>query len=209
MFPEVVRPPHCFGSATSFNLNVGSRCHSCPEKLRCGSIAVTSMGILKQHIEIGDIYANLLVQFSTLVPNVTVKAGDYKVKFRGEEPKRSVGRLKRRDLTATELRLLDTMPVKVAKRMRPLMRAGIFAQLKERFQTGENPFPTDENHFLHMFASRLLADGKVKKSEAGALFANQYGWTPATAASHVSVAVSVFMVLGLTTDRGDSLEVAI
>ncbi len=206
MLPEVTKPLHCFGSATTFNLNSSSRCHTCKDKVQCGSVALTSMGLLKHTTDIADIYTNLATQFSELVPHLT-DAGNYKVVFRGAEPKRSVGRLKRRDLTKAEQALLDTMPVKVAKRMRPLMRAGIFAQLKERFQSGENPFPVEENNFLHEFASRLLMNGSIKKAEAGSIFAKQYSWTPATAASHVSVAVAVFMVLGLTEDRGDSVEI--
>ena len=206
MSSKVIQPPSCLGSATTLNLNSQSVCRGCEHLVACGTEVIGKLTMMSKSIPIADILVNLRTQFESVVGTDSLAISEPVLALTGSAPERSIGRLKRRELTERETKLLDKMPIKVAKRMRPLMRAGIFGQIKPDIVAGRNPFPVYENHFLHTFADLLIRQRKVVKSKMAVVFAQQYGWTPATAASHVSVAIAVFMILELTVDQGDKIE---
>lgn len=208
----MTQTPTCFGSPTSINLAQDSLCRKCPHLAKCGRSSLDLLLALARVAPVQDLADTLHTQLQGLG---LVPAGEVGVSpspdaqeaptLPGESPQRSFGRIRRKELTQQELDLLERLPVKVAKRMRPLMRAGLFNRLAPDMKAGRNPFPTTENEFLNRFASWLLQGGQVIKKDARDRFIKVYGWTDMTAASHVSVAVTLFVTLGIAKDSGDRI----
>lgn len=204
--------PTCFGSPTSINLAQGSLCRGCSHVAVCGQTSLDLLIALARVAPVQDLADTLHTQLQGLG---LVPAGEVGISplpdaqeslsLPDEGPERSFGRIRRKELTQQELELLGKLPVKVAKRMRPLMRAGLFNRLVPDMKAGKNPFPTTENEFLNRFAGWLLQGGQVVKKAAREGFMTAYGWTDMTAASHVSVAVTLFVTLGIAKDAGDRI----
>jgi hypothetical protein len=110
-----------------------------------------------------------------------------------------------RDTSPDEDRWLATLPVKVAKRMAPMVRNGLLRSVPAAMAAGRNPFPADRNAFLNLGMDRLMAEGRVSKAQLRSVFQTAYAWTEGTAFSHVAVATKVFHALGLIEDRDNVL----
>lgn len=176
----------------------------------CGRVSLTKLVALAKVAPVQDLADTLETQLKGLglLPAGPVGAvGDPdELELTGEGPERAFGRIKRKELTAEELALLAAMPVKVAKRMRPLMRAGLYKRLGPEMREGRNPFPEYENEFLRKMAEWLLQGPVVMKAHATESYMRLYGWTRPTAAPHVSVATHVMVLIGVAHDRGDRLQ---
>lgn len=105
-------------------------------------------------------------------------------------------------LTPEQERRVASAPVKVAQRLRSLLERGFDTQAARSFATGTNPFsPTGAKH-LHLAGELLLAGG-FTRAQLRRRCETDFGWTPNTAASQVSQAVSLLRLLDLTEDQGD------
>lgn len=97
-------------------------------------------------------------------------------------------------LTPDQLRRLNGLPVKVAPKVRLLMQRGIDARAKREVRASLNPFPQDSNKYLWLACEQLLGIG-FNRVELKQAFVDSLGFSPATAASHVSNTLSVFTAL--------------
>lgn len=200
--------PSCFASPTAFNPVSDSRCRGCSHFANCGRESHAKLVALARVAPVQDLLDTLATQLQAL-GLLPVGGEGVSAPVNPPEPlqvpERTFGRIRRKELTQQELDLLGKFPVKVAKRMRPLMRAGLFQRLVPDLRAGKNPFPTSENLFLRQFADWLLENGEVVKRQAREGFRNAYGWSDMTAASHVSVAVTLLVTIGVARDAGDRI----
>jgi hypothetical protein len=201
--------PSCFGSPTAFNPNTGSWCRGCAHFNDCARVSLGKVVALARSSPLQDLADTLETQLRGLgVAGCASDGGEGQpdqLELSGDAPERSFGRIKRKELIDDETKLLASLPVKVAKRMRPLMRAGLFRRLGPEMRAGRNPFPEYENEFLRRMAGWILDRGEVSKINARAGYMQAYGWTEGTASAHVSVACCVMATIDVAEDRGDRI----
>jgi hypothetical protein len=100
--------------------------------------------------------------------------------------------------------LLATLPVRVQKVMRPLLKRGGDARARLALAKGQNPFDGRGPQWLRLAGEKLLAGG-FTKGDLRRAYINEYGWSEATAFSRVSIVVSVIPALRLGRVAGDTV----
>lgn len=108
---------------------------------------------------------------------------------------------------AREEALLASVPVRVAKVLKPMLKRGLDARARYRVANGENPFGTGSAPWLRLAGDMLLAGG-FTKAKLRVEYVRAYGWSEGTAFSRVSIVVALFPALGIARLAGDRIVCA-
>ncbi|RQT26088.1 hypothetical protein DF037_20580 [Burkholderia contaminans] len=108
---------------------------------------------------------------------------------------------------AHEEALLASVPLRVAKVLKPMLKRGLDARARYRIANGENPFGTGSAPWLRLAGAMLVAGG-FTKAKLRAEYIRAYGWSEGTAFSRVSIVVALFPALGIARLAGDRLVCA-
>jgi hypothetical protein len=101
--------------------------------------------------------------------------------------------------------LLDGLPVRVAKFLRPLIERGQDAKARRSLAAGKNPFDPSTPRWLQFTGARLLLQSSFTKSDLRGMYVREFGWSDATASSRVSIVVSLFPALRIASVSGDRI----
>jgi hypothetical protein len=101
--------------------------------------------------------------------------------------------------------LLDGLPVRVAKFLKPLIERGQDVKARRSLAAGKNPFDASTPRWLQFTGARLLLQNSFTKSDLRAMYVREFEWSDATASSRVSIVVSLFPALRIATVMGDRI----
>ncbi|WP_371027847.1 hypothetical protein [Paraburkholderia sp. RCC_158] len=99
--------------------------------------------------------------------------------------------------------MLDALPVRVAKVMRPLLKHGLDTKARYSLAAGKNPFDETTPRWLQLAGECLLAGG-MTKAELRERYAREFGWSAGTANSRtaiVSALLPALRIAAVTHDR--------
>lgn len=99
--------------------------------------------------------------------------------------------------------MLDSLPVRVAKVMRPLMKQGLDTKARYSLAAGKNPFDETTPRWLQLAGESLLAGG-MAKAELRERYMREFGWSAGTANSRtaiVSALLPALRIAAVTHDR--------
>jgi hypothetical protein len=100
--------------------------------------------------------------------------------------------------------VLDSLPVRVAKVMKPLMTRGQDAKARYCVATGKNPFDASNPRWLTLAGEVLIAGG-FTKAQLRERYMKEFGWSEGTAFSRVSIVATLFPALRIATITGDRI----
>jgi hypothetical protein len=200
------RAPHCFGSPATFTPEPNAACRKCAHFRDCAPRVLARVRELAKLTPLADLenYLEAGLRDTGLVGHPTPGAPEA-LQVTVAPPARDYARITR-PTDADEERWLADQPVKVAKRLRPMVKRGLLREVAPAIAAGKNPFPKDSSPFLNLAMGVLLSGQVLPKAQLRDLFQRSYGWTEGTAFSHVAVATKVFLALGVANDERHCLS---
>lgn len=109
-------------------------------------------------------------------------------------------------LTDEQKDRIDRLPRKVGEKYRALLQTGVAQIAAEKVGQGINPFGNYGHRFLWTACELLLAGG-FNQATLRSTYMTKYGWSEGTAFARASMAVSIFKILDLVTEREGILVV--
>lgn len=202
----------CFASPTTFNPVTDSPCRACAAFADCGRGSLAKVRAYTRAHALRDLAEYLEGELKRAGVIPAGRVGDdpspvreEPVELTVEAPKRTFERISRKELLDEEREFLDRLPVKVASRMRPMLKRGTYREIREGLAAGVNRFPTTALPYLHLGAELLLRAGRVSKASMRAVFMERFGWTEGTAFSRVAITCRVLFEFGAASDDGHVL----
>lgn len=199
--------PGCFAAASVF-AHDSQVCQACPCFDACASASLETLKLIRGAINVED----LIRKHSAVKAkaNVALKARDEE-----EAAGRTPGNLphplapveRKTDVVKVEFSeeegdIVANVPEKTKAIAVRLIKEGVVASLRKRYTAGDlTVLDLVEPKWLRV-ALTNLASGGFEKSKLREEFVELFGWTPATAASHVSMATALLVVFKLATNNG-------
>lgn len=192
--------PACFGMPSC--RSVGSdACTACQYDRQCQENCLVILQNIHQTIDVSDVINKISRQLeksrviteeksvvvSDYIPQTAVRTEVEKVEF---EP------------TEQEMLLIDKLNPTARKFAMTLCKKGLIDKIKIGVINGKNSL-NDFNIKWLQIALQCLIDGGFTKSDLAQRYINDLQWTENTARNHVSLAVRIFCIFGIATDRHD------
>ena len=199
--------PGCFAAASVF-AHDSQVCKACPCFDACASASLETLKLIRGAVNVED----LLRRHSAVKAkaNVALKARDD-----AEAASRAPGNVphplspveRKTDVVKVEFSKEDgdivaNVPEKTRTTAVRLIKEGIVAELRKRYTAGDlTVLDLVEPKWLRV-ALTNLASGGFEKSKLRDEFVGLFGWTPATAQSHVSMATALLVSFKFATSNG-------
>lgn len=208
--------PGCFGSAIVFSHD-SVTCGACPHFEQCAGVTLERLNQISGTVNVTDLMAKHRraqklqapiraarqqeqienapppVQATTQKPAVTAPV----------ERKTTVARVVFEIDEATQQVIARIPNQKAAAQAVVLCKANRIEIAKEALSKGENPFTESGPKYLQVACDMLLRGGFTRGSLKEELQA-QLGWTPTTAASHVSIAAALLPAFDIASLAGET-----
>ena len=191
--------PSCFGLPSVY-LPTSPVCGSCTSQARCVPSCHRMLVALSDKLDVTGNLA-LLERTGLVVLSEATPAIDGATTI--EAPAAQAVRVNLAIDAPAQL-LLDGLPVRVAKFLKPLIERGQDVKARHSLAAGNNPFDLSTPRWLQFTGARLLGCS-FTKAELRALFVREFDWSDATASSRVSIVVSLFPALRIATVSGDRI----
>jgi hypothetical protein len=189
----------CFGLPSVFNAGTQT-CMACASRSECVSACYSMLVSLSDKIDVTAPLAQL-ERTAKVVTAQSIPAPVVATTIAAPAPAAVQVNLEH---GARENELLATLPVRVQKVMRPLLKRGGDARARLALAKGLNPFDGRGPQWLRLAGEKLLAGG-FTKGDLRRAYINEYGWSEATAFSRVSIVVSLIPALRLGRVSGDTV----
>jgi hypothetical protein len=202
----------CFASPAVFNPRQGSPCRGCAAFADCGKQSLAKVRAYAKTHPLADLaqYLEDELKRAGALPPGQVGDGptplpEATVALTVDVPGRTFERVTRKELLDEEKAFLERLPVKVATRMRGMLKRGRFVEIRDGLAAGKNLLPESTMPYLRLGADLLLNGGRIAKADMRRLFMERYGWTEGTAFSRVAITCRVLLEFGAATDEGNVL----
>lgn len=210
--------PGCFGAASVFSHDA-KVCQACPAFEQCAGESFKRLETIAPMIDVTDLMkrhqkAQLALAAKREAERPEPEEAepalteDNTPPAPGPERKKPVARKTRKEkvefiVDAGSQRLMDTITNKKALALaKTIAKTHTIDSMKERLTNGENPFASSGPAFLRVAFAMMFAGGFTRRTLKERLV-TEMDWTDGTAASHVSIAVSLLVPLQIAIANGD------
>lgn len=199
--------PACFSAASVFSHD-SDVCRKCEAFAKCADASMQTLQQIRQIINVEDLLKRhekaKRVSREALAEEDRRKA-EQLPPGNGQAPTMKSAERKTQmvkvvaEITANDDSIIATLPVKPKQVAIALCKNGLMSHIKKDVAAGRNTLAKTGPGFLRE-AIALLLSGGFSRAELRAALENNLGWQQAAAASHVSIAVSIFTAFGMAQE---------
>lgn len=186
-----------------------SACQGCADRIDCATVAKGVLVSLSDKIDVSAELAcveHILAAHTGAPSEAVVVASTLTTTIATPVKSVTADRVKV-DLSDRQKDLLATLPVKVADKLRPMLKGGLAERLMPELKRGINPFPRKTQPYVADAVDMLLKDGFTRAS-LREFYIDHYKWSKETAFSRVSIVVGLVFALEIAIENGDRLVLA-
>lgn len=208
---ELARPavttPGCFGYPSTFK-HTSPICSKCSSKAACADKVSEKLNAIAKKVDISDFVARHDNE-SGLAPLLTKESV---IQLDAKKPVKRIQPVSvvKRTFSEQEELLIASLPKKVAVIARQIMQDGVDKTAIRELIKGVNPFAFNGKRFLHLACKLLLDDGFTRK-QLMTLYMEKTsetkGMTKDTAASHVTMALSMFKAFKMVVESNGVFKI--